>query len=156
MVARGHGDERALALARVEEAFAGFVARSSLPRLRDRISAEVGAGVDVAGLHMLARIGSSGPLRATYLAERSGLDVSTVSRRIAELEDAGLVARTRDPDDRRARILQVTAKGRRVLATFRKARSGVLDDALSDWSAEEIRDLAATLSRFTAALAETV
>ena len=140
----------------MEEAFAGFAARSSLHRLRDRISAEVGAGVDVAALHTLSRIGSSGPLRATYLAERSGLDVSTVSRRIAELEDAGLVTRTRDPDDRRARILQITPKGRRVLATFRKARSRVLDDALADWPPEEIRSLAVTLSRFTAALSETV
>ncbi len=50
-----------------------------------------------------------GPARISQLADRIGLDVSTTSRKVAELEAAGLVARTLDPGDRRAALVSTTA-----------------------------------------------
>jgi DNA-binding MarR family transcriptional regulator len=48
------------------------------------------------------------------LAERLGLEKSTVSRLAAELEAAGLVRRERDPGNRRFYRLEITEAGRRL------------------------------------------
>lgn len=147
------GDRDAV-LAAVENAFSGFMARSSLPRLRQRITAAVGTGVDSSGFPMLARIESWGPLRTTDLAERIGLDVSTVSRKTSDLEEAGLVIRAPDPHDRRAHLLEVTRKGKLMVVRMREVRSALLEEALQGWSTAEIRELADVLARLTSALAE--
>jgi DNA-binding MarR family transcriptional regulator len=138
----------------VENAFSRFMARSSLPRLRQRVTEAVGAGVDFSAFPTLARVASWGPLRTSELAERMGLDVSTVSRRIADLEQAGLVDRAPDPDDRRAHLLQITGAGTRLVERMRQVRSGLLEEALGGWSTEQIQELADVLGRFTSALAE--
>ena len=148
--------DRAAALAKVEEAFAGFAARSSLPRLRERIAAAAGGVIDPAAYPMLGRIRAWGPLRITDLAERAGLDASTASRRAGDLERAGLVMHVADPNDRRAHLLEVTPKGRRALTRFREAHRALLDEALAEWSSEEIQALADVLARFTSALAGVV
>jgi DNA-binding MarR family transcriptional regulator len=150
------GTDRAAALAKLEEAFLGFASRSSLPRLRERIAAAAGGAIDPGGYPILGKIGAWGPLRITDLAERAGLDVSTASRRVGDLERGGLVKPVADPDDRRAHLLEVTPKGRRTLTRFRDAHRAALDEALSEWSPEEIRALAEALRRFTSALTEVV
>ncbi|MEW6059976.1 MAG: MarR family winged helix-turn-helix transcriptional regulator [Actinomycetota bacterium] len=148
--------DRSAALAKVEEAFVHFASRSSIPRLRERIAAAAGGDVDPAGYPMLGKIRAWGPLRITDLAERAGLDVSTASRRVGDLERAGLVTHVADPNDRRAHLLEVTPKGERALARHREAHRALLDEALAEWSPEEIRALAEVLARFTSALADVV
>jgi len=146
--------DRERALAGVEEAFAGFATRSSLPRVRARVAAAAAAGVDPSAYPMLAWVEACGPARTTVLAEQVGLDVSTVSRKITDLEDAGFVARRADAEDRRAHLLEITPEGRRAIARIRGARRALLDQALASWSAAEIQALADTLARFTSALAD--
>jgi DNA-binding MarR family transcriptional regulator len=154
--AKGNGTaiDRTEALARVAQAFAGFATRSSLPRLRERIAAGTGGGIEPSGYPLLARIEAMGPVRTTDLAERIGFDVSTVSRKLGDLEEAGLVVREPDPVDGRAHLLKVTQQGRSVLVRLREVHRALLDQALATWSAEEISNLADVLSRFTSALAD--
>jgi DNA-binding MarR family transcriptional regulator len=55
------------------------------------------------------------------LADAIGADKSRIIGTLDELQDAGLIERTPDPDDRRVRLLSITAKGRRVRRSVRKA-----------------------------------
>jgi DNA-binding MarR family transcriptional regulator len=146
--------DRAEALASIESVFSRFASRSSLPRLHQRVRAAVGEGVDAAAFPVLARIAARGRVRTSDLAESIGLDASTVSRKIADLAEAGLVRREPDPEDGRAHLLEVTERGRAVVARMRKVRSELLEEALHAWPTIEIRELAAMLDRFTAALAD--
>jgi DNA-binding MarR family transcriptional regulator len=147
---------RAAAFNAVEEAFAGFAGRASLPRMRERLTATVDAGVDLSALRVLAWAERSGPARASDLAEATALDLSTVSRRVAELEGASLVTRTRDPDDRRASLLEVTPAGRAAIERLRAARRSLIEEALADWPTDDVRRLGELLGRFTGALADAV
>ena len=54
------------------------------------------------------------------LAEAIGADKSRIIGTLDELQDAGLIERTPDPDDRRVRLLSITPKGRRVRRAVRK------------------------------------
>ena len=55
------------------------------------------------------------------LAHRLGLEKSTVSRLVAEMETAGLLKRERDPDNRRYYRLRLTARGRAAHARMGNA-----------------------------------
>ena len=98
---------------------------------------------------LLARIARSAPVRATEIADQVGLDVSTISRHLRGLEEAGLITRAPDPDDRRAALLTVTDEGCSHLAASVHARDSLLADATSDWSPTEVCDLTRLLNRLS-------
>ncbi len=56
------------------------------------------------------------PLSQRDLVERLGLEKSTISRMVAELERKGHLARERDPDNRRFYRLRLTPSGRELHA----------------------------------------
>ena len=92
--------------------------------------------------------------RLSDVAAVEGRDASTVSRRFKALTDAGLVARTPDPDDRRATLVAITDPGRAALQVERRARTRIITDALGDWSPQEIDDLERVFARLAVSLAE--
>src|SRR6266540_3876202 len=87
------------------------------------------------------------PKRLPELAARMGVDASTASRQVQQLERTGLVGRVGDPADRRASLLELTAEGNRVLARMRQARRASLAQVLGGWSRADRRTLAAMLTR---------
>lgn len=101
---------------------------------------------------LLHRVKENGPCRMSELAGQVGLDTSTVSRHVARLARDGYVARSDDPDDRRAARLVLTAKGRRRLASATQARNDLIHAAVADWSEEELRTLSALTERLADAL----
>src|SRR3954469_5872352 len=64
------------------------------------------------------------------LAEAIGADKSRIIGTLDELQTAGLIERTPDPDDRRVRLLSITAKGRRVRRAVRKSIRAYEDELL--------------------------
>ncbi|GAA1142984.1 MarR family transcriptional regulator [Kribbella jejuensis] len=54
------------------------------------------------------------------LAEAIGADKSRIIGTLDELQRVGLIERTPDPDDRRVRLLSITAQGRKVRRAVRK------------------------------------
>jgi DNA-binding MarR family transcriptional regulator len=61
-----------------------------------------------------------GPVRTqATLAEAIGADKTRIIGTLEELQDAGLITRTPDPSDRRARLLSITDDGRRVRRAVR-------------------------------------
>ena len=96
---------------------------------------------------MLTHVARLAPVRATDVAEQVGLDLSTVSRHLKALEDAGYVRRSPDPDDRRAALLEVSATGRDLLESTTRTRTALLDHATQDWPREDLADLTRLLNR---------
>src|SRR5437588_12702311 len=76
-------------------------------------------GVSARGYHVL-RAALSGAHTQTELAEMVGLDQTTMVVTVDELERPGLAERRLAPHDRRARIVVVTAAGRRKVAGAEK------------------------------------
>jgi len=110
-------------------------------------SSAAALGGDPAALHVIHMVKEHGPLRLTALAEAAMLDASTVSRHVQHLEAAGHLARTTDPDDRRATLIAVTESGQAQLGQALAARGRLLDDALAGWPEADRAALARLLSR---------
>lgn len=106
-----------------------------------------------ATVFLLRHLRESGPRRVSDLAESSRLDVSTVSRHVKALEEAGHLVRVEDPDDKRACLLNITPGGARLYDAAMAARCDVLERALSDWSAADRELLAGLMDRLAEELA---
>jgi DNA-binding MarR family transcriptional regulator len=79
------------------------------------------------------------------VAQGVRLDRTTMVAVLDDLEAAGLVARTPDPADRRARLIAPTAKGRRTLTAVRADIRAVEDDLLARLSPTARKALRPTL-----------
>jgi len=101
---------------------------------------------------MLTAIRDTGPHRSSDLAEMFAIDKGAVSRQIGRLEGLGLVERVPDPDDGRAQQVVLTAAGADRLQKVDLVRREWYEDRLSDWSTDDITDLAARLGRYNATL----
>ena len=112
-----------------------------------RLSRELHPDLDGAAYGLLALLQDTGPLRASDLVARLGLDKSTVSRQVASLVDLGLVTREADPADGRAQVLSTSPEGAARLSCIRDARRARWEADLADWPAEDVATLGELLAR---------
>jgi DNA-binding MarR family transcriptional regulator len=81
------------------------------------------------------------------LGSAMGIDPSTMVSLIDELEGAGLAKRRPHPQDRRARQVSITPKGRRLLQRARKLALAAEDEVLHGLTATERHELLRLLRR---------
>ncbi|WP_240163751.1 MarR family winged helix-turn-helix transcriptional regulator [Mycolicibacterium sphagni] len=86
---------------------------------------------------LLGTIDDQGEARISDLAELDHCSQPTMTTQVRRLEDAGLVARTPDPDDARAVRIRITPKGQTILAEVRADRAAVIDPRIARLSAED-------------------
>jgi DNA-binding MarR family transcriptional regulator len=134
------------AYVRLEREVALLLRRSRA--LSARLARALHPDLDGAAYGLLALLQDTGPLRASDLVVRLGLDKSTVSRQVATLVQLGLVDRSADPDDGRAQVLTPSAEGSARLARIRDARRARWEEDLSGWPADDVATLAELLGRF--------
>jgi len=115
---------------------------------QDRPPACTAVPVGTVGVLAEIRSRESAGCHAKELAVEHGLDPSTISRSVAALVRAGLVARSADPADGRASTLRLTEPGRKVLDAAQAHYETRFAAALRDWNPQEISDFAAALQRF--------
>ncbi len=70
------------------------------------------------------------------LAEAVGVQASTLSIHLSQMEREGLVVRRRDPDNRRTQLVELTAIGEAAFARIRSA-AGAFDSTLRRGLSEE-------------------
>lgn len=99
---------------------------------------------------VLTLLGSYGDMRMSRLAELLSVDMSVTSRHVAHLADRGLIDRSPDPADKRSRILHLTPAGLTRLEALSERTTQLLTERLSDWSDEEVAQLARLMARLRA------
>ena len=112
-----------------------------------RLSRELHPDLDGAAYGLLALLQDTGPLRASDLVARLGLDKSTVSRQVSTLVALGLVTREADPADGRAQVLSTSPEGAARLSRIRDARRARWEADLADWPAEVVDTVGELLAR---------
>jgi DNA-binding MarR family transcriptional regulator len=78
----------------------------------------------------LAGVGE-GPCPVKNLAEQLGLSAPAATRIVDALFERGLATRTEDPEDRRVRLIAITASGRKFVEEFAHRRTEGIE-ALAD------------------------
>jgi DNA-binding MarR family transcriptional regulator len=86
-------------------------------------------------------------LRQKELAEKMGVNASSMSEFIDHLEDGGYVERTVDPDDKRATRIHLTAKGEARAMELEDERTGQFQALFEKLTEEEKETLIALLAK---------
>lgn len=100
------------------------------------------AGLPFSRVRALDRL-TRGPLTLRALAEVMGTDAPAATVIVNDLEERGLVLRQAHPEDRRAKVVSLTAEGRKVM----RAARAVTDEApapfevLSEGEVEQLRKI---------------
>lgn len=98
-------------------------------------------------LAVLTLVSAEGPALQQRLSERLGIDRTTMVALIDALEHKGLVARRRDPEDRRGYRIGVTAAGTKTLARAQNLIDLVEHDLLVGLSGTERQQFRRLLSK---------
>jgi DNA-binding MarR family transcriptional regulator len=112
------------------------------PSLAREVAEEVHPDLDAASFSTFSRISETAPARASDLVEYFGIDKAAVSRQILGLEQLGLVERTEDPQDGRARAVRLTERGATRLRQVLLARNARFRELVGAWPPEDIDELA--------------
>ncbi|MFI5612375.1 MarR family winged helix-turn-helix transcriptional regulator [Amycolatopsis sp. NPDC051903] len=118
-------------------------------QLTERAMAQVGIPLDRPAVSVLVTLRTAGkPLRVGEIASRMQVVGPHVTRHLHALEKRGLVARVTDPDDQRARLIELTPDGTTAAGRYLQAVLGWFTDALADWPAEDRATFGRLLDRF--------
>ncbi len=96
----------------------------------------------IAALHL---VDQQGMMRVSALAEELGLSASAGSRLIDGLVQRGLLARAEDPADRRAKMLTLSAEGRRFIEHTSAERLRVIEETAQSLPARMLKGLFAAI-----------
>lgn len=115
--------------------------RLAVLRLGRRLRQNAAAGITPSQLAVLATLDRHGPLGLGDLAAHEGVQPPSATRMVDNLEAAGLVTREASRADRRAVVVQLTARGRRRVEEIRRRRDAWLAERLGRLTPDELHAL---------------
>jgi DNA-binding MarR family transcriptional regulator len=101
---------------------------------------------------LLMTIGALGRTASHEVAELTGVNVMSVSRAVATLQQNGRIEVVRDPRNRRRKWLTLTAEGERLYNIMRPQSEKVADFLFSDLEPQEVAQLETVLERLIGTL----
>lgn len=128
-----------------------IVSAMNRPQRDDDLVREAGISLDRALFRLLVAIERLGPIGVVDLAERIGLDYTTVSRQVAKLDGLGLVERKGSVADRRVREAVITPEGKRMTDKIDAARERMSQAIFEKWEEKDVADLVRLMGRFAEA-----
>jgi DNA-binding MarR family transcriptional regulator len=96
---------------------------------------------------VLAILHRTGPSRLRDLADEADLDLSVVSRLVADLSVEGLIERRPNPEDRRSSLVAITPEGARRYQQAMACAAEAIEPVLQGWSDEDVALLSDLLGR---------
>ena len=140
---------------RIETETIGFLIADVARLMRaefDRRTAETGFALTPGEARTLIGVARAGPIRQTALAERMGVEAMTLSAFLDRLEGHGLITRTIDPSDRRAKLVEVTDAAAPMLEGIGRIGAGITAELGAHLDKADLDVLRDTLSRVRSTL----
>ena len=88
-----------------------------------------------------------GPLPVNTIGPKVNLNPGSISVAVDRLHGKGLVSRMESSDDRRIRIVALTASGKELIATVFRKHAAAMKVVFSELTTEELRELEAALKK---------
>jgi DNA-binding MarR family transcriptional regulator len=104
--------------------------------------------------HLLKLMFLNGRHQVGEVADFLGVSPPAATKNVDKLEAHGLVVRAPSKGDRRATLLSVSPKGRRLVRRYEELKAARLSPVLAKFQPEELRQLSRLLERFSLSLLE--
>lgn len=129
---------------------------SVLSKLLDQDMADIAAqhGLSLAGYRTLATIQAFGVLTAADIIRYTAYDKAAISRTLADLDQAGLIKVSQDPDHGRRKLLELLPAGADLLAAAKPAVDARRDRLSSVLDADEEQAFKAAIEKLTTLVAK--
>ncbi|MBO0849249.1 MAG: MarR family transcriptional regulator [Pseudonocardia sp.] len=128
--------------------------RTSVMRLARRLRHErLAHGIGLTKMTFLSHLDRAGAATTSELAAVEGIAQQSAGRAVADLVDAGLLAREPDPRDGRQVLLRISPAGRELLVSDRAQRDAWLATAMAQRLTDVERELLVLAGRLLDRLA---
>jgi MarR family transcriptional regulator, 2-MHQ and catechol-resistance regulon repressor len=104
-------------------------------------------GIDDTDFRILEALLNKGPLPVNTIGPKVYLTPGSISVAVDRLLDRGLVSRVESPEDRRVRMVSLTAKGKKLIAPIFRKHAAEIRKVFAHASPKELRALEATLKK---------
>jgi DNA-binding MarR family transcriptional regulator len=135
-------------IAQLTEAWTALTRAATSPAFAERLEERSGVSLHRSALVTLWRLVTDGPQRISDLADAVGVDVSTMSRLVRQLERDRLVERVRAEDDLRCVEIRPAAAGLEAHARAAEARTAILSEVMQDWTESDRAAFVRSMTRF--------
>jgi MarR family transcriptional regulator for hemolysin len=133
----------------------GFLFADTARLLRKRFDQRAREfGLTRAQWQVLAQLSHNQGIKQAGLADLLEIEPITLSRHIDKMEEAGWVSRRPDPNDRRARLLYLTANSGPLLEKMREIGRRLMDEAMAGLPEGRREIMFETLTHLRAALSD--
>ena len=103
--------------------------------------------LNLTGWAFMALMYDSTPLSQTYLGKSFGIGRASAGSLIDDLENKGFVKRTSSDEDRRVRLVELTASGKKTVLELREVQEELSKTFMAGISGDERRQLNSTLQK---------
>ncbi|GLY51527.1 MarR family winged helix-turn-helix transcriptional regulator [Lentzea sp. NBRC 102530] len=110
-------------------------------KIRRKVDEHMAGGVSLARTKVLQVLAELGPVKQTRLAEELGMAPRSITQAVEAMERDGLVERSPDPADKRAKVVAVTERGALALTTGEQSGREVLKSIFERLSPDQLRAL---------------
>lgn len=107
------------------------------------------AGVNVTDMECLRLLFLKGTASPSELAKHTGLTSGATTAMLDRLENAGLIERHPNPDDRRGTLIAAAESSAEKAASWFESARKAQDELISSYSAEELEIISDVFERFT-------
>ena len=139
-------------LVAIERALEQLLRLYASRKVHARRSAAAGVMITQQGYLLLRRLQEDGDLPMGELARITQMDPAAAGRQVRQLEEEGLVSRTKGEDDGRVVVVTVTPRGAAVRQRLSTVGEDHMSDVLADWPPEDREHLALLLPKFVEGL----
>ena len=124
-----------------------FVRRS----MHESIRSMKDSGRSMSHLHTFMRLAKHGPVSISSISEMLDISLAAASQMVDRLVNDGMLARTEDPDDRRAKLINLTPEGQQLVEDVYEARLAWMKDLANELSPDDQAKIASALTSLTQA-----
>jgi MarR family 2-MHQ and catechol resistance regulon transcriptional repressor len=104
-------------------------------------------GIDETDFRILEVLLNKGPLPVNTIGPKVNLTPGSISTAVDRLVDRELVSRVESAEDRRIRVVSLTAKGKELIAPIFRKHTAEIKNIFANASPKELRSLEATLKK---------
>jgi MarR family 2-MHQ and catechol resistance regulon transcriptional repressor len=104
-------------------------------------------GIDETDFRILEVLVNKGPLPVNTIGPKVNLTPGSISTAVDRLVERGLVSRVESSEDRRVRVVSLTAKGKELIAPIFRKHAAEIKNIFAEASPKELRALQATLKK---------
>ncbi len=126
----------------------GYCFTKSALKLRKLLSDKIEKfGVQLPHMGLMIILAKSGPMNQISLGDEMAIDKATMVKMLDVMEEANVVRRKLDPADRRVKLVELTARGRRLIPKMRSTYETVQNEFLSVLTKAESTELRRLISK---------